>query len=87
MPLSRLSGEAAKGHGKGSRFGVHQTQVESWLLAAWCGANPSTYLNPDFLIFIIFLIKKIFFWPGLRHSEVPGPGIKPEPQQQPELLL
>ena len=27
-----------------------------------------------------------FFWPHPQHAEVPGPGIKPVPQQQPELL-
>ena len=28
--------------------------------------------------------KKIFFWPHLRHVEVPLPGIKPMPEQRPE---
>ena len=37
----------------------------------------------------ILLIKKkiTFFWTTLKkHVEVPGPGIEPTPQHQPELL-
>ena len=33
-----------------------------------------------------FLFLKLIIYFGLWHVEVPGPGIKPTPQQQPELL-
>ena len=37
-------------------------------------------LKKRFLIFVLFL------WAHSQHMEVPGPGIEPIPQQQPESL-
>ena len=34
----------------------------------------------------ISALSFLFFWLHLRHMEVPGPGIEPEPWQQPEQL-
>ena len=31
-------------------------------------------------------LVEIFFPPNLQHGEIPSPGIKPEPWQQPKLL-
>ena len=47
--------------------------------------TPSRIDNMD-IIFILFteeiFLKTLFiyFWPHLQHAEIPGPGIKPEPQ-------
>ena len=40
-------------------------------------------------VFIVVFFKfyfLIYFWPCPQHVEVPQPGIKPTPQQQPEPL-
>ena len=37
-------------------------------------------------LFILFDLGFFFFWTCLQHAEVPGPRIKPAPQQQPEPL-
>ena len=43
--------------------------------------NPSTYINsfPPYNV-------PFFFWPHPPHAEVPGSGMEPTPQQQPEPL-
>ena len=42
------------------------------------------YSFPDPLWQFVCVVGWLF-WLCLRHAEVPGPGIKPAPQQRPEL--
>ena len=39
-----------------------------------------------FFLFFVFLFFWVFFWLCTQHVEVPEPGIKLVPQQQPKLL-
>ena len=45
-----------------------------------------TFLHFFFVVVAAAVLFFGFFWQCLWHVEVPGPGIKPMPQQQPEWL-
>ena len=75
------------------RPGIRPTS--SWILVGFVTTEPqlgtpwiefifeTCVVCPCLDVFLSFLLIS-FFWPLLWHAEVPGPGIKPELQQQPE---
>ena len=63
-----------------SKIGIKST-ISSLLKFILIGNMSSSHIH--FYICFSFLF---FFWPHLRHVEVPSPGIKPLPKQRPKML-
>ena len=42
--------------------------------------------SAHYLFIYLFIYLYLLIWLCSRHAEIPGPGIKPVPQQQPEPL-
>ena len=52
---------------------------------ATMGTPLSSFLNHERTLYLCFYVC-IYFWLYPRHAEVPGPGIKPTPQQRAQAL-
>ena len=69
-------------HGPGQGLTLHPNAPKTPLIPLHDSSNSYSLKFLTSIFFGLF----VCFWPCLWHAEVPGPGIKPMPQQQPEPL-